>query len=82
VIASTLLVPGYISVEEVRQIASFISKINPDIPYALLGFTPQFMIDDLPRTSLNHAEEALRAAQDEGLTNVRIGNRHLLGADY
>jgi pyruvate formate lyase activating enzyme len=82
VVASTLLVPGYISVEEVRRIAGFIAGINPDIPYALLGFAPQFLMTDLPRTSVAHAEAAYQAAVGEGLTNVRIGNRHLLGYDY
>ena len=81
-IASTLLVPGYVSVDEIRQIARFIADINPDIPYSLLGFAPQFLMNDLPRTSVQHAEAAYQAARDEGLTNVRIGNRHLLGYDY
>ena len=81
-IASTLLVPGYISVDEVRQIARFIANINPDIPYSLLGFAPQFLMPDLPRTSVDHAEAAYQAAVEEGLTRVRIGNRHLLGYGY
>ncbi|MHA2323729.1 MAG: hypothetical protein ACXACG_19050 [Candidatus Thorarchaeota archaeon] len=36
---------------------------------------------DLPRTSRAHAQAALGAANDEGLTNVRIGNLGLLGGD-
>jgi pyruvate formate lyase activating enzyme len=82
VIASTLLVPGYVDVDEVSRIASFIAGINPDIPYALLGFGPNFMMGDLPRTSVEHAETAHQAALKEGLRNVRIGNRHLLGYAY
>jgi pyruvate formate lyase activating enzyme len=79
VVASTLLVPGYVSEDEIRRIAAFIAEVNPEIPYALLGFAPQFMMTDLPPTSVDHAEAALRAAQEEGLRNVRVGNRHLLG---
>jgi pyruvate formate lyase activating enzyme len=82
VIASTLLVPGYITPDEVERIARFIAGINPHIPYALLGFAPNFYVPDLPRTSAHHAEAALAAAHDAGLTNVRIGNRHLLSRDY
>jgi len=81
-IASTLLVPGYVDVQEVRQLAAFIASLDPAIPYALLGFHPQFYIHDLPRTSVRHAEEALEAAQVAGLRNVRIGNRHLLSRAY
>jgi pyruvate formate lyase activating enzyme len=82
VIASTLLVPGYVDVEEVSRIAAFIAAQNPDIPYALLGFAPAYMFPDLPTTSTRHAEEARQAALDAGLRRVRIGNRHLLGRDY
>jgi pyruvate formate lyase activating enzyme len=82
VVASTLLVPGYVDAREVSRIASFIAEADPQIPYALLGFHPHFFIPDLPRTSLRHAEEAEAAARAAGLTRVRIGNRHLLSRDY
>jgi len=82
VIASTLLVPGYVDAGEVGRIARFIAEINPNIPYALLGFAPHFFMPDLPRTSVRHAEEAEEAARAAGLTNVRLGNRHLLSYDY
>lgn len=82
VVASTLLVPGYVDAEEVGHIAAFIARHDPDIPYVLLGFAPHYLMPDLPRTSQQHAEAACRAAQDAGLRHVRIGNRHLLGHDY
>lgn len=82
VIASTLLVPGYVDVNEVSQIARFIAGINPDIPYALLAFLPHFYMHDLPSTSVDHARSAASAAREAGLTNVRLGNRHLLGLNY
>jgi len=82
VIASTLLVPGYVDAEEVGQIARFIAGFSPDIPYVLLGFAPNFYMPDLPCTSVRHAEESEMAARAAGLTNVRIGNRHLLSYDY
>ena len=81
-IASTLLVPGYIDKEEVSRIAAFISSLDPDIPYALLAFHPQFMMDDLPPTSEQHARECLAEAKAQGLKNVRLGNLHLLGDYY
>ena len=82
VVASTLLVPGYVDVKEVSEIASFIASLDPAIPYALLGFHPHFYMPDLPCTSVRHAEEAEAAARAAGLTNVRIGNRHLLSRAY
>jgi pyruvate formate lyase activating enzyme len=81
-VTSTLLVPGYIDTEEVRQLATFIASLNPSVPYSLLGFHPHFYMHDLPRTSVRHAEDSLAAAQEAGLLNVRIGNRHLLSRSY
>ncbi|MDQ7848891.1 MAG: radical SAM protein [Armatimonadota bacterium] len=81
-VASTLLVPGYVDAEEVGRIARFIAAFSRDIPYALLGFAPNFYTPDLPCTSVRHAQEAADAALDAGLTNVRIGNRHLLSREY
>jgi pyruvate formate lyase activating enzyme len=81
-IASTLLVPGYVDAEEVGHIAGFVAGFSPHIPYALLGFAPNFFMPDLPRTSVRHAGEAEAAARAAGLLNVRIGNRHLLSRDY
>jgi pyruvate formate lyase activating enzyme len=81
-VASTLLVPGYIDEEEISHIAAFIASLNRDIPYALLAFHPQFVMNDLPPTSRRHAAECLEAAKAQGLTNVKLGNIHLLGDYY
>jgi len=81
-IASTLLLPGYVPEEEVSKLAEFIASCDTDIPYALLGFHPDFYMSDLPRTSISHAESCYRAAKQAGLSNVRIGNRHVLSRDY
>lgn len=78
VIASTLLVPGYIDEDEIRGIARFIASVDPDIPYSLLGFHPVFYMEDLPMTTRAHAERARAVALEEGLTNVHLGNVHLL----
>jgi pyruvate formate lyase activating enzyme len=82
-IASTLVVPGYIDATEIGSIAAFIAELNPAIPYSLLAFHPQFMMQDLPTTSRSHAEECGDAARAAGLLNVHLGNLHLLrNADY
>jgi len=75
--ASTLLVPGYVDREEVEKIAQFIAEINPEIPYTPLAFYPQYVMNDLPTTSRKQANECLKTAKHH-LTNVRIGNMHLL----
>lgn len=73
-IASTLLVPGYIDEEEVRGIVRFIAEIDPDIPYSLLAFCPHFLMKDLPTTSRSQAEACFRIAKEVGLKHVKVGN--------
>ena len=81
-IASTLLIPGYVDLEEVKKIAEFIAKLNPEIPYSLLAFYPCFYMSDLPTTSRKHAQEAKKTAEEAGLKKVKIGNLHLLSDTY
>ena len=78
-VASTLLVPGYIDEEEVGKIARFIASVDPAIPYSLLAFYPQFEMNDLPTTSRSQAEACQKSALKAGLERVRVGNVHLLG---
>jgi pyruvate formate lyase activating enzyme len=77
-VASTLLVPGYINEQEVGAIATFIAELNPDIPYSLLGFHGDFLMRDMPPTSRQQAQLCLEAAGAAGLSHVRIGNVHVL----
>lgn len=77
-LASTLLVPGYVGEEEVTQIAAFIASLDPTIPYSLLAFYPAYFMGDLPTTSWKQAQECLRAARAAGLERAHLGNLHLL----
>lgn len=77
-VASTLLVPGYIDTEEVQKLAKFIAKLNPDIPYSLLGFYPEFLMTDLPLTSKKEALACQQVARNSRLRNIHLGNIYLL----
>lgn len=76
-IASTLIVPGYVEAEEVSSIASFVSELDPTIPYSLLAFSPEYMMDDLSTVSNEQAMVCLEAAK-EHLENVKLANVQLL----
>jgi pyruvate formate lyase activating enzyme len=77
-VVSTLLVPGYVGPGEVSAIARFLASVDPDIPYSLLAFHPDFLMDDMGTTKASWAMECAAAAKDAGLKQVRIGNEHLL----
>jgi pyruvate formate lyase activating enzyme len=76
--ATTLLVPGYVDTIEVEQIAKFIADLNPEIPYSLLTFHPDFMMKALPVTPLDQAIGCYKAAEKH-LDRVNVGNLRTLG---
>ncbi len=76
--ATTLLVPYYVDEREVEDIAKFISSLNPDIPYSLLIFHPDYRLNDLPITPVSQVKKCYEAAKKH-LNKVNIGNLHLLG---
>lgn len=77
-VASTLMVPGYVDEREVAAIAAFIAALDRTIPYSLLAFHPTFALFDLPQTPERTALRCRKAALDAGLSDVRVGNIHLL----
>ena len=77
-IASTLMVPGYVEEEEISDLAGFIASLDDEIPYSLLAFSPSFMMTDLPTSSEKDAKACLNAARSAGLKTVRLGNAHLV----
>lgn len=76
--ATTLLVPYYVDEREVESIAKFISSLSEDIPYSLLVFHPDYLLDDLPVTPLSQVKRCYEAAK-KYLNRVNVGNLHLLG---
>ena len=76
--ATTLLVPGYVDQMEVKSIAQFIGELDPDIPYSLLVFHPDFEMNDLPITPRNQVRSCYSTAK-KYLNHVNIGNKSLLG---
>jgi len=77
-VASTLLIPGYIDEYEIEKISQFIASLDESIPYSLLAFYPCFYMQDLPTTSRKDAYRFREIALRNGLKNVHIGNIHLL----
>ena len=78
VTATTLLVPWYVDEAEVEEIAKLISSVDENIPYSLLVFHPDFVMDDLPITPKDQVARCLGAAKRH-LRRVNVGNVHLLG---
>jgi pyruvate formate lyase activating enzyme len=71
VVASTLMVPGYVGPDEVGHIARFLASLDPDIPYSLLAFHPDYLMDDMGTTTAGQARECEQAAREAGLRRVK-----------
>ena len=72
---TTLVVPGQNdSINELRSIARFISETDPDIPWHLSRFHPDYQFTDTPATPIEVLHKARSVGEEEGLHYVYIGN--------
>jgi len=73
---TNLVVPKFgDSMEKIRELASWIrDNLGRDVPLHLLKFHSDYKMTDVPSTEIRVLEEAYKAARDEGLNYVYLGN--------
>ena len=72
---TTLIIPGLNdSREELRDIASFIYQLSPDIPWHVTAFHPTFELMDRPPTPVETLKMAREIGLEQGLRYVYQGN--------
>jgi pyruvate formate lyase activating enzyme len=72
---TTLIVPeANDSVDELHEIAQFIADIDPDIPWHVSRFHPDYQYTDTLATPLPVMEAAFNFGKDAGLHYVYMGN--------
>ncbi len=82
-VVSVLLVPLYVTLEEVEGIAKYVASLPSNVPMVLLAFYPSWFLRDLPTTSRKHMEEAIKVAKEAGVREVYPANEWLLSdAEY
>lgn len=64
-----LLVPG-VNDDEISGLATFLSKIDEELPLNFLAFRPNFVLEDLGGVKRQKLEEAVETANESGLKNV------------
>ena len=73
--ATTLIIPTINdSEEELREIARFISSVDPAIPWHVTRFHPHYKLTHLPPTPLETLRRAREIGLEEGLRYVYEGN--------
>lgn len=72
---TTLIVPGLNDSEkELRDIAHFLSKTDPDIPWHVSRFYPNYKMSDSNPTPMEMMKLALQIGKEEGLNFIYSGN--------
>lgn len=72
---TTLVVPGQNdALDEFKQIAEFIAKIDPDIPWHISRFFPQYKMSRTMATPVETLRQAQAIGRKAGLKYVYIGN--------
>lgn len=72
---TTLIVPGLNdSEEELRSIAHFLSNVDPDLPWHVSRFYPNYKMPDSIPTPIEKIKLALRVGKEEGLNFLYSGN--------
>lgn len=72
---TTLLIPGLNdSLEELKDIAGFISSLGPETPWHISRFHPQFKMVRTPPTPISSLHRACHIGKEAGLWYVYSGN--------
>ena len=70
----SLFIPGWVEADQIEKIAKILLEVDPQIPFTILAFFPEYQLKDVPSPSLKQMLEAYASVKDLGLTNVRLGN--------
>jgi pyruvate formate lyase activating enzyme len=72
---TTLLIPGLNdSDEELRALAAWLAQVDPDMPWHVSAFHPDYHMQDRPRTAQRDLARAYEIGRDAGLRHVYVGN--------
>ena len=72
---TTLIIPGFNdSKDELTNIANFLVKISPDIPWHISAFYPSYKMIDIPSTPHQVLVKAYHIGKKAGLKYIYVGN--------
>ena len=72
---TTLLIPGQNDdSEELKKLAAFIAGVDPDIPWHISRYHPDYKYSESPATPIETLRNAYRIGTEAGLHYIYIGN--------
>jgi pyruvate-formate lyase-activating enzyme len=70
----SLCIPGWVEADQIEKIAHMLSDVDPEIPFTILAFFPEYLLKNVPSPNLEQMLDAYHRAKGKGLTQVRLGN--------
>lgn len=70
----SLYIPGWVEADQLRKIARTLADVDPQIPYTILAFFPEYQMKAVSSPSFEQMLDAYKGVKDVGLLNVRLGN--------
>lgn len=70
----SLYIPKWVEIDQIKEIAKHLVKIDPKIPFTILAFFGEYKLKDVRSPTLAEMLEAYQVAKESGLKNVRLGN--------
>ncbi len=74
---TTLVIPGLNDSEaELREMATWLAGVSPDLPWHVSAFHPDYQMRDRPPTPMSTLVKAWEIGKAAGLNYVYVGNMH------
>jgi pyruvate-formate lyase-activating enzyme len=70
----SLFIPGWVETDQLEEIAGILVDVDPQIPYTILAFFPEYQLKEVPSPSFEQMVEAYTRVKETGLNQVRLGN--------
>ncbi|UCF90566.1 MAG: radical SAM protein [Desulfobacterales bacterium] len=70
----SLYIPGLVEADELENIARLLTGVDPEIPFTLLAFFPEYRMQKYPVPQVQEMVAAYQRIKAGGLRKVRIGN--------
>jgi pyruvate-formate lyase-activating enzyme len=70
----SLYIPNLVETPQLKKIAQLLFDIDPEIPFTILGFFPEYQMKKYKSPKVSEMIEAYSAVRATGLRNVRLGN--------
>ena len=70
----SLYIPNLVETLQLKKIAQLIFDVDPEIPFTILAFFPEYQMKRYKSPKISEMIEAYMGAKAAGLRNVRLGN--------